>query len=245
MDQKIALVTNATGYAGPGAVMGLLSAGMFVVCSDPTFGDPARAADFVQGRADAFPVGTTEPSSLIAQVIEKFGRIDALVSNDIIQSPFRPIDGSTPADLREMLEVGVVYPFELTQALLPHMMTRGSGSIIFITSISARYPMAEVAIYGAARAAATAYAISLGQAVGPSNIQVNVIGPHWMESTNYFPEGWESLMPSFKAKLDSEIPLRRLGRPDEIGALIALLASQKAMPLTGQFISFAGGAYPC
>lgn len=244
MEKKVALVTNVTGYAGPGAVMGLLSEGMVVVCGDPTFTDEARAADFIQGRPDAFPIGTTEPSLLIAEVIEKFGRIDALVSNDIIQAPFRPIDGSTPADLREMLEVGVVYPYELTQALLPHMKARGSGSIIFITSVSARYPMQEVAIYGAARAAATAYAIALGQAVGPSNIQVNVIGPHWMESPNYFPNGWESLMPAFKAKLDSEVPLRRLGRPDEVGALIALLASQRAMPLTGQFISFAAGAYP-
>jgi 3-oxoacyl-[acyl-carrier protein] reductase len=242
MEKKVALVTNATGYAGPGAVAGLLEEGMLVACSDPTFDTDARAEEFIQARPNAFPFSVTEPSLLIAQVIEKFGRIDALVSNDIIQNPFRPIDGSTPADLREVLEVGVVYPFELTQAVLPHMTEQQSGSIILITSVTARHPLPETAIYGAARAAATAYAIALGQAVGPSNIQVNVIGPHWMKSPTYFPDGWESLMPSFKAKLDSEVPLRRLGRPDELGALIGLLASQKAMPLTAQFINFTAGA---
>lgn len=51
-------------------------------------------------------------------------------------------------------------------------------------------------------------------------------------------------MPGLKPKLDSEVPLRRLGRADELRSLVALLASQKPMPLTAQYISFAAGAYP-
>ena len=191
-----------------------------------------------------FALEETEPESLIGDVLERFGRIDALVANDIIPQPLRAIDASTAEDLREVLEQGIVYPFRLSQALLPHMQERGSGAMIFITSSTARYPMAQVAIYGAARAAATNYAIALGQAVGPDNIQVNVIGPNWMKNPTYFPDGWEELMPGFKPKLENEVPLRRLGRPDEVGALVALLASQKAMPLTAQYISFAAGAYP-
>ena len=244
MEKKVSLVTNATGYAGPGAVMGLLAEGMIVACSDSCFTDADTATRFVAGRPDTYAFGETEPSLLIARVLEQFGRIDALVSNDIIPKPLRPIEGSSVADLREVLEAGMVYPFELSQAILPHMRERQSGAIIFITSSSARYPMGQAAIYGAARAAATAYAIALGQAVGPSNIQVNVIGPNWMQNPTYFPDQWEDMMPGFKRKLDTEIPLRRLGRPDEVGALIGLLASQRAMPLTAQFIAFAAGAYP-
>lgn len=244
MENKVALVTNVTGYAGPGAVMGLMTEQMIVACADHSFAEEDRAADFIQGRSRLFAFSETDPESLVAAVLDRFGRIDALVSNDIIPEPFRPIDGSTPADFREVLEQGVIYPFRLTQAVLPHMRERGSGSIIFITSTTARYPMPQAAIYGAARAAATGYAIALGQAIGPDNIQVNVIGPSWMKNPTYFPDGWEALMPAFKPKLDSEVPLRRLGRPDEVGALVALLASQKAMPLTAQYISFAAGAYP-
>ena len=244
MAKKVALVTNATGYAGPGAVIGLLAEGWAVACADPTFNDEGRAAEFIAGRDGLVAVSQTEPGALVTAVLDRLGRIDALVSNDIIPEPIRPIDGSTPADLREVLEQGVVYPFQLSQTLLPHMRERRSGSIIFITSSTARYPIGMVAIYGAARAAATGYAIALGQELGPDNIQVNVIGPNWMKNPTYFPDGWEDLMPGFKPKLDKEVPLRRLGRPDEVGSLIALLASQKAMPLTAQYISFAAGAYP-
>lgn len=244
MAKKVALVTNATGYAGPGAITGLLAEHWIIACADPSFADQGRAADFMEEREGLFAFSETEPGALVAAVLERLGRIDALVSNDIIPEPLRAIDGSTAADLREVLEQGVVYPFELSQAVLPHMRERRSGSMIFITSSTARYPMGQVAIYGAARAAATGYAIALGQAIGPDNIQVNVIGPNWMKNPTYFPDGWELLMPGFKPKLDNEVPLRRLGRPDEIGALIALFASQKAMPLTAQYVSFAAGAYP-
>lgn len=244
MDQTVSVVTNATGYAGPGAVIGLLTEGMIVVCVDRAFADADTAASFVDGRDNLHAFAETDPRKLVAAVLERFGRIDALVLNDIIPDPLRPIDASTAQDFRDVLELGAVYPFELSQAVLPHMRARGSGAMVFITSTTARYPMAQAAIYGAARAAATGYAIALGQAVGPDNIQVNVIGPNWMKNPTYFPDGWEELMPGFKPKLDSEVPLRRLGRPDEVGALIALLASQKAMPVTAQYINFAAGSYP-
>lgn len=244
MREKVSLVTNATGYAGPGAVMGLHDENWIVAAADPAFADPGEAAAFVADRANVHTFHETEPRALVAAVLDRFGHIDALILNDIIPEPIRSIDGSTAADLREVLELGLVYPFELSQAILPHMRERGSGALIFITSTTARHPMPIVAIYGAARAAATGYAISLGQALGPDNIQVNVIGPNWMKNPTYFPDGWEDLMPGFKPKLDTEVPLRRLGRPDEVGALIALLASQKAMPLTAQYINFAAGAYP-
>lgn len=243
-NKKVALVTNVTGYAGPGAVSGLLEEGMVVACADPSFSDPARAEQFSEGRDGLVMFSEIRPRFLVDEVIAQCGQINALINNDIVADPLRPIDGSTAHDFRQALESGVIYPFELTQAVLPHMRERGSGAIIFITSTTARYPMAQAAVYGAARAAATGYAISLGQALGPENIQVNVIGPNWMKNPTYFPDGWEDLMPGFKPKLDTEVPLRRLGRPDEVGAFIALLASQRAMPLTAQYFNFAAGAYP-
>lgn len=242
--KKVALVTNVHQYAGPGAVEALLDDGMIVVGHDATFGEASARDAFVGQRETVFATSEIDAVALVRSVLAQHGRIDALISNDIIANPLRPIDGSSDADYREVLEAGAVYPFALSQAVLPHMRARRSGAIIFVTSATAMHPFADTAIYGAARAATTAYAIALGQAVGPDNIQVNIVGPHWTRNNTYFPEGWEQMMPDFAIKLKTEVPLRRLGTQAEIGALIALLASQRAMPLTAQFINFAAGAYP-
>ena len=241
---KVALVTNVHEYAGPGAVEGLLADGMIVVGHDTRFVEAGARDAFTGGQDRLFATDEQEPAALVRSVLEQHGRIDALIANDVVPRPFRPIDGSSAADYREMLEAGAVYPFSLSQAVLPHMRARKSGAIIFVTSATALHPMGEVALYCASRAATTAYAIALGQMLGPDNIQVNAVGPNWTKSTTYFPDGWEEMMPDFALKLDKEVPLRRLGTQAEIGALIALLASQRAMPLTAQFINFAAGAYP-
>lgn len=241
---KVALITNVREYAGPGTTEALLENGMIVVGHDKCFVDSDAAGAFKEGRERLFTTSEQAPVALIQSVIEKHGRIDALISNDVVPNPLRPIDGSTEADYRDVLEAGAVYPFALSQAVLPHMRARQSGAIIFVTSATALHPMGEAAIYCASRAATTAYAIGLGQMLGPDNIQVNAVGPHWTKNSTYFPDGWEEMMPDLALKLKKEIPLRRLGTQAEIGAVIALLASQRAMPLTAQFINFAAGAYP-
>ena len=242
--RKVALVTNVHEYAGPGTVEALLADGMTVIGHDVRFGEKDARDAFVGGRQSLFATPETDAAALVRSVVEQHGRIDALIANDVVRHPIRPIDGSSEADYREMLEAGAIYPFALSQAALPHMRAQRSGAIIFVTSATALHPMGEIALYGASRAATTAYGIALGQAVGPDNIQVNVVGPHWTKSPTYFPDGWEQMMPAFAVKLENEVPLRRLGTQQEIGALIAFLASQRAMPLTAQFINFAAGVYP-
>ena len=242
--RKVALVTNVHQYAGPGAVEGLLGEGMIVVGHDVRFTDADARETFVAGRPQLFATAEANPGALVGMVLSEHGRLDALISNDIVPEPIRPIDGSSAQDYRDILEAGTVYPFLLSQAVMPHMRARRSGAIVFVTSATSFHPMGEAALYCSSRAATTAYAIALGRALGPDNIQVNAVGPHWTSNNTYFPEGWEEMMPAFKAKLDTEIPLRRLGTQTEIGQLIALLASQRATPLTAQFIKFAAGAYP-
>lgn len=242
--KKVALITNVHQYVGPGAVDALLAEDMIVVGHDSIFADAKARDAFVGQREQLFATSETDAVALVRSVLDQYGRIDALIANDIVPDPIRPIDGSSDADYRKVLEVGAVYPFRLSQTVLPHMRERRSGAIIFVTSATALHPFGDAAIYCAARAATTAYAIALGQAIGPDNIQVNAVGPHWTSNNTYFPDGWEQMLPEFAAKLQKEIPLRRLGTQAEIGALIALLASQRAMPLTAQFINFAAGAYP-
>lgn len=119
-----------------------------------------------------------------------------------------------------------------------------TGRIILVTSAAAVRPLATAVLYSAARAAATTLVTGAAKALGEHNIQLNAIGPDWFENPAYFPPGlWESDT-ELRATVAEEVPLQRLGRQDEMGALIAFLASGKATPVTGQFFGFTGGWLP-
>jgi NAD(P)-dependent dehydrogenase (short-subunit alcohol dehydrogenase family) len=78
----------------------------------------------------------------------------------------------------------------------------------------------------------------------PFNIQVNAIAPNFFQNDTYYPAArWEEDA-QFRAALERQVPLKRLGQPEEMGALIAFLASGKATFVTGQVIAFTGGWWP-
>jgi NAD(P)-dependent dehydrogenase (short-subunit alcohol dehydrogenase family) len=147
-------------------------------------------------------------------------------------------------EYRTMLDALMVRPFRLLKSVVPHMKRRRRGSIILLTSGAALRPAGGSAMYSAARAGATAMALSLGKELAPFNIQVNAIAPFFLYSTTYFPgERWENWEqdPELREVVGGQVPLKRFGRAEEMAELIALLASGKAVYLTGQTISFAGG----
>ena len=95
-------------------------------------------------------------------------------------------------------------------------------------------------MYVTARGAANALAVTLAKELARDNIQVNAVAPNYVESPDYFPA--ELLDdPKTRDKILANIPLGRLGEPEELAALIAFLASGKADFITGQVIPFAGG----
>jgi 3-oxoacyl-[acyl-carrier protein] reductase len=93
-------------------------------------------------------------------------------------------------------------------------------------------------MYSAARSATTSLAQGLAVEAAPYDIQVNPIGPAWFENPTYYPE---RLRDRFQRAVEREVPLRRLGRQDELGALIGFLVSGQAAPMTGQFLPFTAG----
>jgi 3-oxoacyl-[acyl-carrier protein] reductase len=244
MEHSVALVTHALNCAGPGATTALAEAGMHVVCHDPGFADQASCDRF---RADH--PGTelrSEPDvpEVVRGLLQDQGRVDAAVLNDYVASPRASLDGTTVHDYREMIEHLMIEPFRLVKALVPHMKARGSGALIFITSATVVRPQAGALTYTAARAGTTAFASALAKELAPFNIQVNSIGPIFLQSETFFPmEAWEN-DEQLRANIQQQVPLGRLGRQEEVGALIAFLASQRAIPITGQFIGFSGGWLP-
>lgn len=240
---RVALVTNVHEYAGPAAVSALSSLGMLVACHDVRFVDASARSAFAREHPGTDARGEQAPADLAEAVLREHGRLDVVVSNDVAVPPRRPFDEVTAEEYRDVLERLTVRPFALAKAAVPHMTQRRSGCLLFITSATAVRPVAGTAAYASARAATTSLAMALAKELGGQGIQVNAIGPHWFQNPTYFPAGWDR-DERRREIFEREVPLRRLGREEEMAALIALLASGKATPVTGQFIGFTGGWLP-
>ena len=241
--ERVALVTNVHEYAGPAAVSALSSMGMLVACHDARFVEEQARSAFTRAHPGTDARGEQEPAGLVDAVLREHGRLDVVVSNDVAVPPRRPFDEVTVEEYREVLELLTVRPFALAKAAVPHMTQRRSGCLLFITSATAVRPVAATAPYASARAATTSLATALAKELGGHGIQVNAIGPHWFQNPTYFPAGWDE-DERRREIFEREVPLRRLGREEEMGALIALLASGRATPVTGQFIGFTSGWLP-
>ena len=120
------------------------------------------------------------------------------------------------------------------------MKERKRGKILFITSATPLRGLPNYSMYVTARGATNALTVSLAQELGRDNIQVNAIAPNYVESPTYFPPELVNDPDTF-AKMTRNIPLKRLGKPEEVAALVAFYASDKSDFITGHVMPFAGG----
>ena len=249
---RVALVTNVEEYGGAGAARALAGAGFTVVCHDRMFTDSVKREAYATADGRLRPAPEQGPQELVAAVMAELGRVDVVVSNDFIPgtlwdpSPELPEPGSPymrsqlfedadVGEFRATLEELVIRPFLLAQAVLPSMKERRSGAIIFITSAVSYRAGPQYEMYSAGRIATTSLAQGLAIQAAPYDVQVNPIGPAWFANPTYYPERHRD---RWMPEAEREVPLGRLGRPDELGALIVFLVSGQALPLTGQFLPF-------
>ena len=166
-EQRIALITNVHEYAGPGTVTALLAAGIKVVGHDRRFAEANARAKFERENPGAVAMTEQEPEQLAAGVLRDHGRVDALVSNDILTSGRKKIEEATIEEYRQFFELGMVWPFTLSRALVPQMKQRRAGAIVLITSGTALRPTSKNSMYSSVRAGAAALATSLSKELGP------------------------------------------------------------------------------
>ena len=178
--------------------------------------------------------------------IEKFGRIDILVTN-----AGGPPAGQFESLSREMWEAATRLTLnsvlELTRAVLPGMKERGWGRILNITSIAVKQPVGNLMLSNSLRAAVTGFARTLANEVATDGITVNNILPGYTRTERMDElaraaserEGISAAEAS--AKWEAEIPMRRLGEPREFAALAAFLVSERASYITGTSIAVDGG----
>ena len=236
LNGKNILITNVTHFVGLVASKYLTDKGANVIVSDPTFADADVLAQFQADNPDYRAIGATSAADIVAEA----GQVDVLVNNDAYPAIRAAVDAADPQDMRDGLEAMVVEPFMMSGAVLPQMKERKKGKIIFMTSASVFHGLANYSMYVAARAAANGIAVSLAQEVARHNIQVNAIAPNYVENPDYFPPELLANEEAY-AKMVKNIPLGRLGKPEEISALIAFYAGDESDFLTGHVTPAAGG----
>lgn len=241
MADRVVVVTNVTEYAGMPSAAALAADGFRVLCHDPAFGNAAARAAYADANPGQVASEATTPEELVAEAVRRFGRLDAMVSNDAFPARRSKIDETDPDDYRMALESLMVAPFRLAGAAAKVMKAQGGGRMVLLTSAAPFRPYPGFTVYASGRAGASGLAVALAKELGPFNIQVNAVAPNFLYSETYYPKAQWQDDPKYVQRLKDMVPLQRLGRPEEIGALVAFLVSGKSDFVTGQVIGFTGG----
>ncbi len=228
LEGRVIVITHARHFVGPAAARVLAGYGATVVCHEGE-----RGPGIVVPEA-------SEPEALVDEVIAAQGRIDVLICNDAYPAVRAPVDEAEPGEMGRALEALVVWPYRLIGRAVPAMKKAGAGRVLMITSAAPLRGLANYSMYATARGAGNALVKSLSLELAPFKIQVNAIAPNYIRNPTYFPP---ELLANEKAmaKMLSNIPLKRLGEPEEVAETIAFFASDRCGFITGHVVPIAGG----
>jgi NAD(P)-dependent dehydrogenase (short-subunit alcohol dehydrogenase family) len=238
--KQIVLLTHVRHFIGPSAVRRLLQDGHVVACHDMSFADAAAREAFRAEVPGAEVCTATGPAEVVAEVVARFGRIDALVSNDPYPAVRAPVDEAEPEEFRRALEAMVVWPYTLIGRVAAVLKAQQGGRILIVSSAAPLTGIPNYSMYATARGAANAMVPTLSKELARWNIPVNAIAANYIKNPDYFPP---ELLANAEAvaRMVKNIPLGRLGEPDEVAELVALFAGGKCGFVTGHILPIAGG----
>jgi len=236
---KTAIITGAARGIGEAIAESVVLAGAKVLAVDikdaVTEDDAPRPLNWHGFQADVS--NPSQVNNVVEYCLSKLGPPEILVNIAAVSTPCLVKD--MPLDNWRMnIDVNLTSVFLCTQAVLPHMVGRGKGSIVSFSSVIASTGGETSAHYCAAKAGIEGFSRSLAKEVGPSGIRVNVISPGMIETPML------ALMPeNQKKKLVNRLPLQRVGYPRDLVGLALLLVSDAGSYITGQTIQVNGGLY--
>lgn len=243
LKDKVAIVTGADSgigravaalYAREGANVAIL-----YLCEHD---DAAKTAEIVRGEGRealtiAGDLGDKDfCERAVAQVIEKFGRLDVLVNNAGEQHPDKDITGITEQQLKRTFQTNIFSMFFLVQAAMPHL--KPGAAIVNCTSVTMYQGSKELLDYSATKGAITAFTRSLSENLIEKGIRVNAVapGPIW---TPLNPMGGAS--PEKLENFGENTPMGRPGQPNEVAPSFLFLACEDASYMSGQVLHPNGG----
>ena len=190
-----------------------------------------------------------ECAALADACVQAFGRIDALVQNAFKQPPMRRIEDESAQEWERAFKINVIGSLSMAKAVLPAMKERGSGSIVFVSSLSARNADVELGAYSAAKAALLSVARTMAREWGGYGIRVNSVAPGHVWGPNlqwyfdFLAKQQGRSIEAVKAEVDALSPLNKIATSEEIAKAILFLASDLSSGMTGQTIDVNAGAW--
>lgn len=239
---ETALITGGGSGLGLGIARSFVQAGARVVLVgrreevlQKAASELGSAADWIAH--DILQLG--EAKSLVKVAIDRVGPISILVNNAGIHIK-KPAVDLTPEEFSSVLQTHLVAAFSLTRELLPEMIERRHGSVLFSASMASLIGLPLVSAYSAAKAGHLGLVRSLATEVSQYGVRVNAIAPGWIES-----DMMRSALngdPTRSAKVLGRTPMNRFGEPEDIGWAATYLCSPAAKFVTGVVLPVDGGA---
>lgn len=235
-------MTGASRGIGRAIAQRLASGGATVVCVARGANADATAAEIsaAGGVAIAHSADVTEAAAveaLVKQTVERHGRLDILVSNAGITRDQLMLRMKR-ADWDDVLATNLTAAFTLCQAALKPMIKQRAGRIIAISSVVGQMGNAGQANYAASKAGLIGFCKALAREVASRQVTVNVVAPGLVET-----DMTRAITADAVKDWTTQIPLGRLGSPEEIAAAVGFLASDDAAYITGQVLAVNGGMY--
>ena len=240
---RTALVTGAGGGIGSAISRRLATEGAHVFISDINEAAAKEVADALVGEGcSAEPlvfdlVDPEAPKAAVQRVIEARGRLDVLVNNAGVNRR-GDLLSLTENDWRLSFAVNVDSLFHLCRAVLPHMIRAGGGAIVNTASQWGLYPAPGHVAYNVSKAAVVAFTKNLARDYAPDNIRVNAVAPGEIHTPML--ESGLARNGRNIADLHALVPFGRVGKPEEVAALVAFLASDEAPYICGSVVEITG-----
>ncbi|KAK7732182.1 hypothetical protein SLS57_001162 [Botryosphaeria dothidea] len=252
---KVAIVTGSSRGIGAAIALKLASHGADVVIN---YHSSAEAAESVAAKArDEHGVRSLSVKAdvssqdglarLFETAKKELGKVDIVMSNSGIEH-FGSLEEVKGEEIDKIFAVNVKAQYFVAQQA--HKYLEKGGRLILMSSVSAVMGTPRHAIYSASKAAVTGMVKCLARDFGPRNITVNAVAPGGVKSDmyavaakEYIPGGDQMTIEEIDARISGSSPLGRVGLPEDVAGVVALLSSPEAQWLTGQTIHVSGGAH--
>lgn len=249
LHDKVAFIAGSSRGIGLAIARAFLREGAKAVITGRNAESLGEASALLAAEAEAKCVlsvrgDMTDPADVrraLDETVSAFGGIDVVVAN-IGSGTVRGGWDLNLNDWLSALHINLLGGMALASAALPYLIARGGGSLMFISSIAGCEAIDAPVTYSAAKAAVQSAMKSLSRLVGPQGVRVNAVAP----GNVLFPGGtWEHKLVErrefFEQYIQSEVPLQRFGRPEEIADAVVFLTSERASFITGACLVVDGG----